>query len=101
MRFDFLSIIAYLCTTVSTVSALLASFFAGQQTFCFLQLQGRNGNEADKEVRQTHSSSDDNNNVDSSGVDDDELLSTVNTVYYVFYCHSLAVFHVVLVCRTL
>ena len=30
---------AYLSTTVSTVSAMIASFFASQQTFCFLQLQ--------------------------------------------------------------
>lgn len=30
---------AYLCTTVSTIGAMIASFFASQQTFCFLQLQ--------------------------------------------------------------
>ena len=30
---------AYLSTTASTVSAMIASFFASQQTFCFLQLQ--------------------------------------------------------------
>lgn len=32
-------ILAYLSTTVSTIAAMIASFFASQQTFCFLQLQ--------------------------------------------------------------
>ncbi len=38
-RIYFICVIAYLSTTASTVSAMIASFFASQQTFCFLQLQ--------------------------------------------------------------
>ena len=30
---------AYLCTTVSTVLAMITSFLASQHTFCYLQLQ--------------------------------------------------------------
>ena len=29
---------AYLCTTVSTVVAMIASFFGSQHTFCYLQV---------------------------------------------------------------
>ena len=35
----FLIFSAYLCTTVSTVLAMITSFLASQHTFCYLQLQ--------------------------------------------------------------
>lgn len=35
----FYFVLAYLCTTVSTVLAMITSFLASQHTFCYLQLQ--------------------------------------------------------------
>ncbi len=83
---------------MSTVAALLASFFAGQQTFCFLQLQGEaavvsavnggcggGGESGNKEGGGGGGGSDSNNNrLGSSAksgfvgrLDEDDLLTTV------------------------
>ena len=35
---------------MSTVSALLASFFSSQQTFCFLQLSGGGEDDSDRDL---------------------------------------------------
>ena len=53
-----LNISAYLCTTISTVLAMITSFLASQHTFCYLQLQAEkakavknmNFDEADNET---------------------------------------------------
>lgn len=60
IHFDFL---AYVCTTIGTVVAMIAAFLASQQTFCFLQLRGKD--KSDKN----------NSNVDK--IDSDTILRKV------------------------
>lgn len=74
---------AYIYTTVSTVCALLSAFFAGQQTFCFLQLQNNN-NSMDHKTSIGNNDMNNNSNNRSgkgtflqSGFDDEELLTKV------------------------
>ena len=36
--------LAYICTTVGTVVAMIVAFLSSQQTFCFIQLRGDDKN---------------------------------------------------------
>lgn len=69
---------AYMSTTISTVVAMIASFFASQQTFCYLQLHGETDSiidgiksrtftplDADDFVVKRHQHNNNNNNDDS------------------------------------
>ncbi|TRY63319.1 hypothetical protein TCAL_01829 [Tigriopus californicus] len=60
---------AYMTTTISTVTAMIVSFFASQQTFCYLQIQNDH-DEDDFERKEHHFSS----------LDSDTVLTTKDLV---------------------
>lgn len=59
-------------TTISTVTAMIVSFFASQQTFCYLQIQN-DQEEDDFERKEHHFSSLDSDTVLTTKVNESEV----------------------------